>query len=500
MKPARLKGWFSRMVRPGSLRMQLLSRTLLVMAGLLALIGVFQYVLMDQSLIRNKAESLRGQIMAFPADMWIRSMKDADKHAEDSFKSGGGRMPVIPDATMAFIDPGGRFKVLSQGNAAESSAPELSAESYKRVLADKRWTYERVTGEDGTEHLVVLQPIGGRGAAVGIAQVSVSTGPIRDVLVRQLVIFLGLSLLAMLLGLAAFVPVLKRTLVPLSRMIQTVEHVNAGSLAIRLSDRQGQIEIDRLSASFNGMLERLEMSFEAEKEANDRLQRFVADASHELRTPLTSIHGFVEILLRGAAHQPEQLHRALGSMQGETKRMIKLVNDLLLLARLDRSPELELEEGELADMVREMEPQLRLLAGSRKVRVDTAAGIASWFDPDKMKQVVLNLFQNAIDHTDPLGGVIELSVLPAADTSPPEEVLLTIRDNGPGIEAEHLPLLHDRFYRVDTSRSRQYGGVGLGLSITKSIVDIHGGRIEVESRVGEGSIFTVRLHGRRRPT
>jgi len=258
----------------------------------------------------------------------------------------------------------------------------------------------------------------------------------------------------------------------------------------RLPVRQGQLEIDRLSLSFNGMLERLEDSFEAEKEAKEQMRRFIADASHELRTPLTSIHGFLEILLRGAANHPDQLEKALKSMYGESERINKLVQDLFMLARLDRTPTFEMKEEGLDRMLHDMEPQLRLLAGNRAVDFSIQTGLGCVCNQDKIKQVVLNLFQNAIQHTDPEQGHIEVMLDEDEDA---RMVRLSVKDNGPGIPEEHLAHLFDRFYRIETSRARKYGGAGLGLSITKSIVDIHGGNIRVESRVGEGSVFIVSL-------
>jgi two-component system OmpR family sensor kinase len=299
---------------------------------------------------------------------------------------------------------------------------------------------------------------------------------------------LSLSLLALIGGMLAFIPVLKRTLIPLSNMVDTVEQIDAGNLAERFPASQGQIEIDRLAASFNRMLERLEASFEAEKEAKEQMRRFVADASHELRTPLTSIHGFLEVLLRGAMNQPDQLQKALKSMHGESERINKLVHDLLLLAKLDRTPSIELTEGELGGVIKEMEPHLRLLAGNRRLDLRMALHTRCRFEEDKMKQVLLNLFYNAVQHTHPENGHIEISVGPV-----PEGIQIAVKDNGMGIPKEHLPHVFDRFYRSDSSRTRKYGGAGLGLSITKSIVEVHGGTIRAETTEGEGSTFYVLL-------
>ena len=196
---------------------------------------------------------------------------------------------------------------------------------------------------------------------------------------------------ALILGLLAFLPVLKKTLVPLSNLVDTVEQIDGGNLTERFPDHQRQLEIDRLSISFNGMLDRLEFSFEAEKEAKEQMRRFIADASSELRTPLTSIHGFLEVLLRGAAHNPDQLQKALNSMYGESERVNKLVEDLLLLAKLDRTPHIELSSGNLDHVLHEMEPQLRVLAGKRAVSFSSQPPYGCLFNTDKMKQVILNL-------------------------------------------------------------------------------------------------------------
>jgi two-component system, OmpR family, sensor kinase len=252
---------------------------------------------------------------------------------------------------------------------------------------------------------------------------------------------------------------------------------------------QGQREIDRLAESFNGMLKRLEDAFETEREAKEQMRRFIADASHELRTPLTSIHGFLEVLGRGAADNPEQLHAALSSMHGESKRMKKLVEDLLLLAKLDRKPELHLQDIRLDRLLFEMEPHLRMLAQGRKVTIQAAAVLCRC-DPDKIKQVIYNLFHNAVQHTDAATGRITVTV----DRTKDHAVLL-VSDNGAGIPKEHLPHLFERFYRIDESRTRQHGGAGLGLSITQSIINAHGGQMSVDSTVNQGTVFRAEWPG-----
>jgi len=280
---------------------------------------------------------------------------------------------------------------------------------------------------------------------------------------------------------------------PLFDIVDIVEQIDAGNLARRFPTPIGQMEIDRLAESFNNMLERLEASFTAERETKEQMRRFIADASHELRTPLTAISGFLDVLLRGAANDQEQLYKALKSMYGESERLKKLVDDLLFLTKLDRMPRTEFSEGYLDAVIREIEPQLRILAGKRKLDLNIEENVKCWFDMDKIKQVIINLFQNAIQYTDPKKGHIQISL-----SKNRKGVQLVFQDNGLGISKTHLPYVFDRFYRSEYSRTRKYGGSGLGLAITKSIVDIHGGYVSVTSQEGKGSKFYVWLPSARK--
>jgi two-component system OmpR family sensor kinase len=381
---------------------------------------------------------------------------------------------------------------LQEDTLSESIAPRLSNEKYNELLnhttEKATGNYRLITASDGSQHLAVFMDLGRPGGNKFLLQMSVETGPLKDVILQQLLIFAALAVVALLAGLFLYLPALRKTLVPLSNMGEAAQSIDAGNLAIRFPVDQGQLEIDKLSHSFNGMLERLEISFHNEREAKEQMRRFAADASHELRTPLTSIHGFLEVLLRGAADNKEQLYNALNSMHGESKRINKLVEDLLLLARMDGAPQLRVRQLLLGEVIGEMKPQLLVLAGNRKVTFDISYGIRGMYDPDKIKQVILNLFHNAVQHTDPEEGTI-LIALHAWNT----EAKLTVRDNGTGIKADHIPYVFDRFYRSDSSRTRKYGGSGLGLSITKSIVEAHGGDISVESKPGESTAFNVTL-------
>ncbi|WP_407311128.1 sensor histidine kinase [Desulfosporosinus sp. SB140] len=483
---------------PNSLRFQLLARSFLLLAGLLVVIGLFQYVFMQGFIYQNQAKSIQNQVQSVPPDAWNQmanssiDLSPGDSPARSPNSSSRDlphHVPLffLPDANIALIDEKGNLTELSNGYASMGTSPRLAEQDYNNALLnDHNLKYKVVNPTGENEQLVVLQTIRTRDQTPELIQVSLSTKPLKDMMLQQLLIFLGISFLALIGGMLAFIPVLRKTLVPLSNMVDTVEQIDAGNLAERLPVDQGQVEIDRLANSFNGMLQRLELSFEAEKDSKEQMRRFVADASHELRTPLTAIHGFLEVLLRGAMNQAEMLNRSLTSMYAESERMKKLVEDLLLLAKLDRSPKIHLTEEALDKVIREMAPQLRLLAGDRKVSLRLTSNLKGYVDVDRLKQVVLNLFQNAVQHTDSAKGDIQISLTNALGG-----IELAVKDNGSGIPEEHLPKLFDRFYRSDSSRTRKYGGAGLGLAITKSIVELHGGTIRVESAVEEGTTFYV---------
>ncbi|MDO7905647.1 HAMP domain-containing sensor histidine kinase [Paenibacillus sp. JX-17] len=489
-----------RTFRPRSLRSQLLARSLFILAALLLLIGILQYWIMQDFLYRNQAKTMQDQMLSLPR-IWVGSMErggtmpfpgqpDNDK---DKTKDSGGSRPYLflPDRSLAVYEKDGTYIDISGENGLIS--PKLSDDEYSRLNQEvndrNKVQYRIVADANGTEQLVVFGKIGPpERSSSHLIQMGTPTTPIRDLILRQLVTFGILSLLAMLGGLALNVPVLRRTLVPLSNMVDQVKQIDAGSLAERLPVSQGQQEVDRLALSFNGMLERLEAAFEAERESKEQMKRFVSDASHELRTPLTSIHGFIEVLQRGAAANAEQLSAALKSMHGESLRINKLVEDLLLLTKLDQAPQLHMEDVRLDSLVRDMQPQLEMLAQQREVQIDVTAELHVRADVHKIKQVLLNLFHNAVQHTDPVQGRIVLSLYAVRGAAE-----LSVKDNGTGIELEHLSHIFERFYRTASSRSRKQGGAGLGLAITKSIVESHGGDIRVDSLVGQGTRFTISL-------
>lgn len=288
-----------------------------------------------------------------------------------------------------------------------------------------------------------------------------------------------------------------RALAPVERITRTADGIansqGVVSLSRRLDVPNTGDELSRLALTFNAMLDRIEAAFNAQR-------RFVSDASHELRTPLTSVRGNVDVLLRqhksGRPGDPDDVAEALGDVQRESARMGRLIEDLLTLARTDISGvgyilkpgvvSLDVLAAEAFKTASSLpHEQTMTLSANEPVTMDG--------DGDRLVQVMIILLDNARRYTPP-EGTIELRVTRAIDEQ--EGVAcarIAVRDTGPGIPAEHLPHLFDRFYRADHSRARAGGGTGLGLSIALAIVRGHGGWIDVETGDGEGTTFSVWL-------
>lgn len=472
---------------PKSLQSQLVARALFILFGLLVLVGGFQYLFMNNFLFENRASTIRTEIHAIPPDVWTNAMQpEGTSDSDDRLPLYSLGMPA--GSTIAIVEPPNHLTTLVDSSN-KVGPPALAQSVYNHALShgfEAGYQVVHSTHEGAT--LVVLTKVHSSKGSEVLVQVGYPTDRLTDILMRQLAIFAILAAAALIAGLLLLVPAIRQTLIPLSRMIRTVKQINAGNLSERFSITQSHAEIELLASSFNDMLERLDESFEAEREAKERLRQFVADASHELRTPLTSLNGFIEVLRRGAAHRPDQLDTALTSMYSETQRLTKLVQDLLTLARLDQVPKTVSAPTNISETIGDMAPQLHVLAGQRDVLMSLEPNLTLWCDIDGIKQVVLNLVQNAIQYTDDETGRIDITLKRYE-----RYVELSICDNGAGIPEEAILHLFDRFYRVDMSRARRYGGSGLGLAIVQSIVEAHGGSITCKSEVGNGTTFVIQL-------
>lgn len=273
---------------------------------------------------------------------------------------------------------------------------------------------------------------------------------------------------------------------PLEAIGATASRIASGDLSQRVPRAEPGTEVGRLGLALNAMLSRIEASFEAQQASERKLRRFVADASHELRTPLAAVRAYAELFRRGAAERPDDLERAMAGITRESERMTLLVEDLLLLARLDEGRPLERELVDLADVVTEGVDTARALDPSRELTLDVE-DVAVFGDRNRLRQVVDNLLSNVRAHTPP-GTPAHVRLTRDGDAAK-----LEVTDNGPGLADGDAARVFERFYRADESRARTTGGVGLGLSVVAAVARAHGGTATASSPPGRGATFAVTL-------
>ena len=303
---------------------------------------------------------------------------------------------------------------------------------------------------------------------------------------QLIVLFLIVGLIVLLMIAVAARYVIQIGMRPLENVEKTAEQIASGDLSARLPDAKPSTEVGRLVGSLNTMLSRIEESFAARSESEGRLRRFVADASHELRTPLTAIRGFAELHRQGAVAGESDTKELIARIERESLRMSALVEDLLVLARMDQGPKMEIKPVNLSEVVTDAVESARAAGPGHLITLDAGQEIYALGDENRIHQVVANLLANARIHT-PVGTQIKVSI-----KNSEKEIQVIVSDNGPGLSDENREKIFERFYRVDPSRQRTgVEGSGLGLSIVDAVMRSHGGHVSVDSKVGEGSTFTL---------
>jgi two-component system OmpR family sensor kinase len=280
--------------------------------------------------------------------------------------------------------------------------------------------------------------------------------------------------------------VIRLSLRPLDAIETTAAAIAAGDLTQRVELADEQTEVGRLGLALNAMLAQIEEAFNAREASERKLRRFVSDASHELRTPLAAVRAYAELFTRGAADRPDDLARSMSGISREAERMSVLVDDLLLLARLDEGRPLEREPVELADVVGEAVDAARAVEPGRPITVSLEPATVTG-DRDRLRQIVDNLLANVRAHTPP-DTAVQVTLAHVDGTAE-----ISVADSGPGLSEEQSSHVFERFYRADESRARASGGVGLGLAIVSAVAHAHGGDVSARSEPGEGATFSIVL-------
>jgi len=303
---------------------------------------------------------------------------------------------------------------------------------------------------------------------------------------RFLEILVGAAVLLGLGGLAWWM--VQLGLRPLQRIRVTAGAIAAGDLSQRVVVTDSRTEVGQLAVSLNEMLSQIERAFDARAASESRMRQFMADASHELRTPLSSIRGYAELFRHGAKARPADLDKAMSRIESESSRMSQLVDDLLLLARLDEGRPIESTTFDLSQVAVDAVADASVTDRHHPIKVDAPATVEVVGDEPRIRQVVGNLVRNAMVHT-PAETKIEVGLGSDLDGF----AVLSVTDHGPGISDEQAAKIFDRFVRLDASRSRDHGGSGLGLAIVAAIVAAHHGRVRYEPTPGGGATFLVWL-------
>ncbi|MGH9073600.1 MAG: sensor histidine kinase, partial [Acidimicrobiales bacterium] len=346
------------------------------------------------------------------------------------------------------------FPLVPQGQR-PPSAPQLA-----RSLAGGGGpaTVSPVTGGSPSWRLVA-DPLPQGGAVVVAASLSGERATVSHLEVIEALVTIAVLVLVALLSRW----LVRLGLRPLDQMGETAGAIAAGDLSRRVERDEPETEVGRLGSALNAMLSQIEAAFGAQRASEERLRQFVADASHELRTPLTSIRGYAELFRRGAWERPGDLATAMRRIEEESIRMGALVEDLLLLARLDQGRPLERGPVDLASIAADAAADARATDPGRPVEVEAPAPVPVLGDEARLRQVAANLLANAHHHTPP-GTPVRVGARTVGDRA-----VLEVADDGPGLDPDQAARVFERFYRADTSRSRSRGGAGLGLSIVAAI-------------------------------
>ncbi len=473
-----------------TLRLRLVVALVVLVAAGLALFGVGTYLGYRNSEYQRLDAQLRSLQPLVDAQLDQRAGFDNQAGLGGVADRGvGGPGPGGPQAPSVFV-PVGTFAELRDSTNAVVSAIQLGANSAQPRLPAQLGPIPpsgrllTVAATSGSGHFRVLVIPVGR-PPDGIEIIAVPTTEVTKALHGLVLYETGGALILLVLLSAGSWLILRRGLRPLENMAGKARSITAGDLSERVSPSGGPTEVGQLGLALNTMLEDIEVAFQERDATELRLRQFLADASHELRTPLTSIQGFAELFRVGGDNAKVDLPTILRRIEEESARMKVLVEDLLLLARLDRPRVAQRSPVDLAVLAADACSDAVAIAPDRPVTLDAPEPVVVAGDEPNLRQAIANLVTNAVRHT-PAGTAIEVSAR-LVDGS----ALVSVRDHGPGLDDEHLAHVFDRFWQAD--KARVGAGAGLGLAIVASIAAAHDGAASAVNAAGGGAVFTIRL-------
>ena len=467
-----------------SFRSRIRLSALLVIGALLIAFSVLLYSGLSVILHRY----LDARLLAFGAN-WAEFIEETSGALPDSAHQPALSEPRGTDSeenrelrevarSLLILSPDGA--VVWKGAAAQTR-PSLPGDLWTKALRGEI-VYDTIKIANAPPVRRISVPVLRNGTVRYILQAETSMRFVQHTLRQLLALLAGIAVLTLALGWVGSRWLADEALVPVEALSSTAERISETSLKTRVSLNAPYAEFQRLAHVFNAMLERLQNVFEAQR-------RFIADAAHELKTPLTVIMGSLEVTLRKARSAEEYREVLIGNL-GQVERLIALTRSLLTMVQfMGVRPPLRRAPLELEPLVKDLIGELAVLADNRQVTLALDAHPTPPVQGDEgwLRHILINLLDNALRYT-PRGGTVTVC-LDSAD----ETVTIAVKDTGPGIAPEHLPHLFERFYRAESARDRESGGVGLGLAIVKEIAEAHGGTVRVESEVGKGSVFTVTL-------
>lgn len=375
--------------------------------------------------------------------------------------------------SVAFVQPG----------AHQTSPPRLGTTqkvNISQVPINKTFTVPATSG-DGAKYRVLAER-----TRVGnlIIVLAMPENALLATLARLAIVTAAVSFALLITLIALGFYLIGLGLAPLDRMTETADQIANGDFTKRIATESRDAEVEKLTNALNTMLENIQAGIEQREASESRLKRFVADASHELRTPLTSIRGYAELIDSGLIVDPNDVHLAAERITSESKRMAGLIEDLLLMARLDQARELAKLDVNFSQIVATAVADAKVVEPNRPISAELTPDLYVIGDPERLTQVVGNLFSNLRAHTGTeTPASVSLVELENSRTNgtPQPGLLLIVSDSGPGMTEGQLAHAFDRFYRADTSRTRAQGGSGLGLSLVASIIQAHGGKAWISS-------------------